>query len=212
MADKNIKRIESLWKTFAQKNQLSPTHLDQFKQYYDLLIEWSTKINLTTITELSDVITYHFEDSLTLGGCMSLTAISALADVGTGAGFPLIPLMIKYPHLAGFAIEVNHKKINFIEHVARTLRLEKIECIDLDWRTFLRQTDFSIDLFCARASLQVEELVRLFKPTCPYKTSDLVYWAVDRWKPSDKIKPFLQKECRYQVGDRKRKLVFLAQP
>ena len=91
--------------------QISDEQLHQLKHYYSLLIEWNEKINLTTITEPLQMIAYHLLDSLMVGEFVDLNAIRVLADIGTGGGFPGIPLKIRYPHLDLYLLEVNHKKI-----------------------------------------------------------------------------------------------------
>ncbi len=201
---------EQLWQKFACDASLSGEQLEQFKRYYTLLIEWNEKMNLTALTKLSDVIAYHFQDSLALADAMDMQAITSCADIGTGAGFPIIPLKIKYPHLVCTLIEVNHKKITFLQEVINMLNLDSCTISDLDWRTFLRHTDQPIDLFCARASLWVPELMRMFKPACTYRTSQLIYWASNDWQPLPSEMKLIDKEYGYSVGNRKRKLIFFS--
>lgn len=197
-----------LWAGFAEHHKLTEKQCDQFKQYYKLMVAANEKFNLTTIVELRPVINYHFSDSLALSNFVDMTKLSMIADVGTGAGFPGIPLKIKYPELSVILIEVTLKKVQFLEMVIQELGLENIEVCTLDWRTFLRNTDYPIELFCARASLQPEELVRVFKSVSPYKNAQLVYWAAEDWLPGDKEKPYLIKEQQYQIKHKIRKLVF----
>ena len=145
-----------------------------------------------------------------LSKAIDLSAITTICDVGTGAGFPGIPLAIKYPQLRVILLEVSHKKIDFLDLVINKLELDNVEIYPHDWRTFLRTTDDSVNLFCARASLQPEELIRLFKPGCSYKDATLVYWAASDWLPVGKEESFIKKEVPYSVGNKKRKLVVLA--
>ncbi len=205
MAEKNT---ELLWQQFAEKNNLSPEQVEQFKEYYSLIIYSNELFNLTAITELPAALAYHFTDSLILGSFIDLSKTNSIADVGTGAGLPGLALKIGYPQLKVFLIEVSHKKVEFLRMVIEKLGLENIEVCDLDWRTFLRKTDYQIDLFCARASLQPEELVRMFQPSSPYKNSQLVYWASDFYELGPKEKLFFKKEEVYTVKNKKRKLVF----
>jgi 16S rRNA (guanine(527)-N(7))-methyltransferase RsmG len=199
------------WQQFLKKEELSPQQEKQFADYLLLLIEWSEKINLTTITTPSAVVKYHFQDSLYVNRSIDFSAIKTICDVGTGGGFPALPLKIKYPHLRVILIEVNNKKINFLEEVIAKLGLENVEIYPEDWRTFLRKTDDTIDLFFSRASLHTDELIRMFKPSSPYKDAQLIYWAATQWEPTKFEKVFVKKEVAYSIGQKKRKLVFFAQ-
>lgn len=209
MAGKIDEEVDHAWKALQSQVQISDEQLHQLKLYYSLLIEWNEKINLTTITEPRQMIAYHVLDSLMVGEFVDFNALRVVADVGTGGGFPGIPLKIRYPHLDLYLLEVNHKKIKFLMNVISQLGLKNVHAIDLDWRTFLRKTHYPIDLFCARASLAPEELIRIFKPSCPYNGAALIYWASTTWCADPKVAPFIEKEVPYTVGDKKRKFVFL---
>src|SRR5262249_25482028 len=137
---------ESMWQEFTQTAKVTPEQVEQFKKYADLLLQWNERMNLTAITELKQIVKDHFLDSLSLGAYMDVQAKKAVCDVGAGAGFPGLPLKIKYPHLGLYVIEVNKKKLSFLEAVCETLNITAT-FYDLDWRTFLRKTDFDIDLF-----------------------------------------------------------------
>jgi 16S rRNA (guanine527-N7)-methyltransferase len=201
-------KTAGIWKRFVAHEKLTEQQEKQFAQYITLLIEWSEKINLTTIKAPTAVIRYHFQDSLQLGHVIDLNKEQTIVDVGSGGGFPGIPLAIKYPDLHVVLVEVSQKKVNFLDTVISALKLKNIEIYTQDWRTFLRQTDYPANYICARASLQPEELIRMFKPASPYKEVTLVYWAATQWAPEGKVIPFVQKEFPYSVGNRKHKLVF----
>lgn len=201
--------IESYWKRFATGEELSAAQLEQFKKYLSLLIEWNEKINLTAITTPVEIITYHFEDSLAVDRFANFSELSMICDVGTGGGFPGIPLKIKYPHLKVVLIEVIQKKITFLERVIKELGLEGIEVCDMDWRNFLRHTDYPIDLFVSRASLRPEELIHMFKGASPYQDKKIVYWASQLWQPTPKDAAFIAYTHDYVVG-RNRKLIVLS--
>lgn len=200
---------ENVWQSFAQKNNLNAQQLLQFQQYYSHFISYNKLHNLTAITNLNDVLNFHFTDSLALENLLDITSLKSIADIGSGGGFPGIPLKIKYPHLSLTLIEVNNKKQEFLKEVISKLNLDNCLVSSYDWRTFLRQTNYAIDLFCARASLQPEELVRVFKASSPYKNSNLVYWASKTWLASDEVKQYILKEISYSIEDKTRKLVLL---
>ncbi len=199
----------ALWDDFFSQRSLTKVQQDQFQAYYRLLVETNELHNLTTITDLKKVLADHFDDSLALEKFVNCSELSALADVGTGAGFPALPLKIAYPHLSLVLIEVNHKKIQFLKMVVEVLGLSDVIISDLDWRTFLRKTDYSIDLFCSRASLAPEELIRMFKPSCAYRNATLVYWASQHWEPVAAVIPCIERKEAYEVDTKMRQLIFL---
>lgn len=203
--------IESYWKTLAHEEGLSSLQLAQFKKYHALLTEWNEKINLTAITDPEEIITYHFRDSLAVDRFIDFKQLHMISDVGTGGGFPGIPLKIKYPHLKLVLIEVIQKKINFLQDVVDQLGLEGVEMCVMDWRNFLRHTDYPIDLFVSRASLRPEDLIHMFKGASPYQDKNIVYWASQTWQPSKKEELYIQQTHSYAVG-KNRKLVVLAKP
>lgn len=206
--------IDTLWERFSQNYSLTQEQTTQFKNYYTLCKEWNEHIsNLTTITQLPQFIESHLEDSLSLSRSLDLAKhVHTLADIGTGAGFPAIPLKIIFPHLSLYLIEVTAKKRDFLARVCAELGLTSVHLIDLDWRTFLRTTSFSIDLFCSRAALAPQELIRMFKPSSPYAHATLVYWAGKEWIASAEEKTYILREYNYLLGTKKRRLVFFTNP
>lgn len=102
--------------------------LNQFKIYFDLLIEWNQKMNLTAITEPKEVLVKHFYDSITPAFYFPFTN-EKIIDVGAGAGFPSIPLKICFPNLRFTLLDSLNKRINFLEEVIDRLSLKNIACI-----------------------------------------------------------------------------------
>ena len=204
------KRVRYTWETFIASEQLHEEQINQFEQYLSLLLEWNKIINLTAITDIAAIIKYHFQDSLQAAKEIDFTTIRSIVDVGSGAGLPGIPLKIRYPHLFVLLIEVNRKKIAFLHAVIEALKMKSIEIYSLDWRTFLRKTAYNIDIVCARASLKPEELIRMFKPSSPYKNATLLYWASEQWVSEKKEQPLVEKEILYTIGNKKRKLIFFS--
>ncbi len=100
----------------------------KFTRYYELLIEWNKKINLTSIVEKDDVVVKHFVDSIALIRFTDLTDLSVI-DVGTGAGFPGIPLKIMVPDCNIVLLDSLNKRIGFLQNVIEELGLEKIETV-----------------------------------------------------------------------------------
>jgi len=201
---------ERVWADFKESEGLTDRQLELFQRYEALLSEWNRSMNLTAISGLSEMVHRHFADSLALRKFINLSEAKILADVGSGAGFPGIPLKIMFPHLGLVLIEVTKKKQRFLRSVIASLELSDVEVCDFDWRTFLRKTEGEIDYFLARASIDTVELSRLFRPASPYKNSKLVYWATADWEPEELIKNLVQEEFFYTMKRKERKLVLMA--
>jgi len=106
--------------------ELSSRQIDQFCLYGDLLLEWNQKMNLTSITDPEEIILKHFVDSLALG---KFAHAGRLADIGTGAGFPGIPLKILNPGLELYLVDSLAKRLEFLKLVTAELDLAGVENI-----------------------------------------------------------------------------------
>lgn len=191
-----------------EKFALTDEQIEQLKRYAHFLQEASKQFNLTSLMSTHDIVYHHFTDSLMPLKCFDFMAIRQFADIGSGGGFPGIPLKIANPSLPVVLIEVSSKKADFLRSVAHELGLHDVIVEELDWRTFLRKTNYPIDLFVSRASLHTDELMRMFKPSCPYRQAQLIYWASYHWQMTLLEKPFFTKEYSYSIEDRPRKLLF----
>ena len=119
--------LENAVKEF--KITLSEEQKAQFIQYYELLIEWNKVMNLTGITEFDEVLQKHFADSLSVVRALDMSKIESCIDVGTGAGFPGIPLKIAFPHLKVTLLDSLNKRLKFLNEVIEKLGLEGIETV-----------------------------------------------------------------------------------
>ena len=107
--------------------ELSEKQLNQFYNYMNILIEWNKVMNLTNITETEEIIQKHFVDSLTI--LKSIKENDSIIDVGTGAGFPGIPIKIAFPETKITLLDSLNKRIKFLEEVINKLELKNIETI-----------------------------------------------------------------------------------
>lgn len=136
---------------------IEPTdkQLYQLSKFYELLIEWNQKINLTRITDKKEVYLKHFYDSLTISKELDLNKINTLCDVGTGAGFPGIVLKIFYPDLKITLIDSLLKRVKYLNEIIKELNLKEIKVIHT------RAEDYkeTFDIVTARAVANIEKLL-----------------------------------------------------
>ena len=107
---------------------LTPQQVNQFKQYFKILVEWNEKMNLTAITDEEGVYLKHFYDSITIAFDFEF-ASQSIVDVGAGAGFPSIPLKIIYPDLKVTIVDSLTKRITFLNRLFEALELTNCKAI-----------------------------------------------------------------------------------
>jgi 16S rRNA (guanine527-N7)-methyltransferase len=153
---------------------LTDRHLDQFQVLYEELVEWNERFNLTAITEYDQVQIRHFTDSLSClvslhqGASAQVPAPLRAIDVGSGAGFPGLPVKIVCPRMTMVLLEATSKKVHFLEHIVERLGLEDIEPIwgraeDLAHDAAHRE---GYDLVLARAVAELPVLAEYTLPFC----------------------------------------------
>ena len=147
--------------------QLSTEQIEQLYTYMELLLEWNEKINLTAITEPEEIIVKHYVDSLTIA--KEIPENSKIVDMGTGAGFPGIPLKIYRKDIEIVLVDSLNKRINFLNEVIHNLQLKKIETIHSRAEEFGKnkkyreQFDIATSRAVANLSTLSEYLIPLLK-------------------------------------------------
>lgn len=148
------------------KIDLTDHQKQQFVDYYELLIQWNKVMNLTAITEFSEVLQKHFIDSLSIVKAL-IPSKEKILDIGTGAGFPGIPIKITFPDTEVVLLDSLNKRVNFLDEVIKTLGLKKIKTLHGRAEDFGKKQEYreQFDLCVSRA---VAKLASLSEYCLPY--------------------------------------------
>lgn len=154
----------------------------QFDRFYEMLVEWNKVMNLTGITEYEEVNEKHFVDSLSIVKAIDITKVNSVIDVGTGAGFPGIPLKIAFPHLNVVLLDSLNKRIKFLDAVIDELGLTDIHTIHGRAEDYAKQQEYreNFDLCVSRAVANLSTLseyclpyVKIGGMFIPYKSGEI---------------------------------------
>lgn len=145
---------------------LTSPQIAQFQQLGRLLLDWNRRMNLTSITEPSEILVKHFLDSLTLTRVVSQFDATRLIDVGTGAGFPGLALAIAFPALDVTLLDSTAKKLRFVDFVRMELQLENVRTLHARAEDAGQDKDHraSYDIVVARAVAKLPALMEYLLP------------------------------------------------
>ncbi|MCM3387561.1 16S rRNA (guanine(527)-N(7))-methyltransferase RsmG [Ureibacillus chungkukjangi] len=146
--------------------ELSDTQIEQFNKYFELLVEWNEKMNLTAITDLEGVYLKHFYDSISASFYFDFTKVESVCDVGAGAGFPSLPIKICFPHLHVTIVDSLNKRITFLNHLSEQLQLDNVTFVHSRAEEFGQNDKYreKYDVVTARAVARLSVLSELCIP------------------------------------------------
>lgn len=167
--------------------QLTERQLSQFSIYYRELVSWNEKMNLTGITEREQVYIKHFYDSASLSFYVPVESGMKVADIGSGAGFPSIPLKILFPDIRVTIIDSLNKRIQFLTHLCSELELDGVDCVhgraeDMGWKSEYRD---QFDLVTARAVARMNVLNEF---CLPFVRNKGLFAAMKGSDPTDELR------------------------
>ncbi|MEE1086316.1 MAG: 16S rRNA (guanine(527)-N(7))-methyltransferase RsmG [Schaedlerella sp.] len=204
MSDKFIRQIKEL------EIELNDAQLQQFEKYYELLVEWNKVMNLTAITEYEEVYEKHFLDSLAIVKVEDMSKVESIIDIGTGAGFPGIPLKIAFPHLKVVLLDSLNKRINFLNTVIEELGLENVETLHGRAEDYAKKLDYreKADLCVSRAVANLSTLseyclpyVKVSGKFIPYKSGEITAEADEAKKAVGILGGKINKILKFHLPD-----------
>lgn len=197
---------------------LKDEQMQQFLTYYEMLVEKNKVMNLTAITEFDEVVEKHFLDSLSLVKAYDLTQPVRILDLGTGAGFPGIPLKIAFPELEIVLADSLNKRILFLDEVIAELGLQKITTVHARAEELARNKEYreSFDLVVSRAVANLASLseycvpfVKLGGKFISYKSGEIDEELVNAKRAIFLLGGKTEEVVKFDLYDQKRSFVLI---
>ena len=197
---------------------LNETQINQFLDYYELLVETNKVMNLTAITEFDEVIEKHFLDSLSLCRIYDLNREIRVLDLGTGAGFPGVPLKIAFPQIRLVLADSLNKRIKFLENVVGELSLQNVSCVHGRAEEMGRNKEYreQFDLCVSRAVANLSSLSEYCIPFVKeggafisYKSGEIEEEANAAKKAISVLGGELRKIYKFDLYEQKRSFVII---
>lgn len=166
--------------------EVSDQQIEQLNTFYDLLVEWNKNMNLTGITEYEEVVVKHFLDSVNMIQVFDLKTVTTVIDVGTGAGFPGLPLKIVFPHLDIVLLDALNKRVQFMNHVIDAIGLTDVEAVH-ERAEILAQVEGYRENFDLCVSRAVSNLATLSEYCIPFVKKEGYFISYKSIQSDDEI-------------------------